>query len=387
MQPVWHNLIERLHASGRPTVLVTTGGGSGALADLLAVPGASATILEGIVPYSPMALTDWLGKAPEKFCSDETALNMAAAAYDRARHLSSAPSATALPQGRLTGLGCTAALVSNRPKLGDHRCFIAVQTASTTTLSRLVLEKGARDRAGEEAIVSQLILLHLATAAGLDSLPEPALRPGEHVDSTQTIAPPLIADVLHARKGLAWSYPDSRCTEDRPLGLRGVLCGAFNPLHDGHRQLRSVAADRLGGLVGYEISLHNVDKPPLDYLTVDRRRAQFTAEPLALTNAPTFAAKCAVLPGVTFVVGADTAERIVQPRYYAGREDLMFEALRQIRDHGCRFLVAGRLTGDRFVSLHDLKIPAEFADLFEEIPASEFRSDLSSTAERKKQPE
>ena len=387
MQPAWHNLIERLHVSGRPTVLVTTGGGSGALAALLVVPGASATVLEGIVPYSPMSLTDWLGKAPEKFCSEETALNMAAAAYDRARRLSSAPAATAVPQDRLTGLGCTAALASNRPKLGDHRCFIAVQTTSTTTAIRLVLEKGARDRAGEEEIVSQLILLHLATAAGLDSLPEPALRLGEHVELTQTFAPALIADVLHARKGLAWSYPNGRCNEDWPPGLRGVLCGAFNPLHDGHRQLRSVAANRLRGLVGYEVSLHNVDKPPLDYLTVDRRRAQFSAEPLALTSAPTFAAKSAVLPGVTFVVGADTAERIVQPRYYSGREDLMFEALRQIRDHRCRFLVAGRLAGNRFVSLHDLQIPAEFADLFEEIPASEFRSDLSSTAERRKQSE
>ena len=37
---------------GRQLVVAVTGGGSQAIADLLTVPGASATVLEAVVPYS-----------------------------------------------------------------------------------------------------------------------------------------------------------------------------------------------------------------------------------------------------------------------------------------------------------------------------------------------
>jgi hypothetical protein len=164
------------------------------------------------------------------------------------------------------------------------------------------------------------------------------------------------------------------------------LCGAFHPLHFGHRQMRAVAARRLGGPIYYEMSIRNVDKPPLDFLSIDRRRAQFTDEPLALTAAPTFAEKAAVLPRVTFVVGVDTAERIVHPRYYGGSEEAMHGALTRIRDAGNRFLVAGRKIGERFETLADIVVPPEFAPLFIAIPPEEFRADISSTELRRAEP-
>ena len=57
----------------------------------------------------------------------------------------------------------------------------------------------------------------------------------------------------------------------------GLVCGAFHPLHFGHRQLREVAERLIGGPVYYEMSIRNVDKPPLDFLSIERRRAQFRA--------------------------------------------------------------------------------------------------------------
>ena len=56
-----HDVVERIHASGRGCVVSFTGGGSQAIADLLTVPGASATMLEAVVPYSAAALAEWLG--------------------------------------------------------------------------------------------------------------------------------------------------------------------------------------------------------------------------------------------------------------------------------------------------------------------------------------
>ena len=52
----WRTLIEQIHASGRRVVLAITGGGSGAIGELLRVPGGSRTLVEAIVPYETTAL-------------------------------------------------------------------------------------------------------------------------------------------------------------------------------------------------------------------------------------------------------------------------------------------------------------------------------------------
>ena len=43
-----------------------------------------------------------------------------------------------------------------------------------------------------------------------------------------------------------------------------------------------------------------------------------------------------------FVVGVDTAVRVVDPKYAGGSEETLRGDLEKIRRAGCRFLVAGR---------------------------------------------
>src|SRR5262249_60517496 len=82
--------------------------------------------------------------------------------------------------------------------------------------------------------------------------------------------------------------------------------------------------------------------PPADVRT---RLAQFTGRArVELTRAPTFVEKSRLLPAVTFVVGADTAERLVATRYY-GDEARMVAALKGIADRGCPVLVPLRPDG------------------------------------------
>jgi hypothetical protein len=164
-----------------------------------------------------------------------------------------------------------------------------------------------------------------------------------------------------------------------------LLPGSFNPAHAGHWSLAGVAARLVGAPAAFELTVVNADKPPLAEEEVRRRMAAFTwRAPLWLTRAPTFAEKARLFPGTVFVVGTDTAERIVQPRFYGDNEARMAEALALFRDQGCRFLVAGRVGQDgAFVCLGDLQIPAAYRDLFTAIPACEFRVDLSSTQLRK----
>jgi hypothetical protein len=149
--------------------------------------------------------------------------------------------------------------------------------------------------------------------------------------------------------------------------------------------MAAAAARLAGGPAAFELSVTNVDKPEQTPEEVRRRLAQFAWHgPVWLTRAPTFAEKAALIPGVAFVVGADTAARVVSPRYYADSEERVVQALAAVRERGCSFLVAARVdsTG-RLVTLADLAVPAAHLDLFRPIPVEQFRLDLSSTELRR----
>ena len=372
----WPTLIAAIHQHAQPVVLVTTGGGASATAELLAVPGASRTVLDAQVPYSSEALIQWLGRRPDQFCEERTALAMASVAAHRARQLApqSSPPATGA-----WGIGCTAALASDRPKRGDHRCFIALQSPHFTTGCSLTLEKGARTRAAEDQLVGQIIIRTFAVGLGIRDLPDLELVGSERLQTAHEVADQRLSQVWNGTADCVWSNPDGALAATPTVAPRGLLCGAFDPLHHAHQELRTVAERHLGGPVAYEISITNVDKPPLDFLTIERRRQQFTDCPLALTNAPRYWQKAQLFPRTVFVVGSDTAQRIIDPQYYGGDTERLEQALQTIRSAGCRFLVATRLVDSQPLALSDLQIPESARDLFEEIPADEFRVDISST--------
>ena len=160
---------------------------------------------------------------------------------------------------------------------------------------------------------------------------------------------------------------------------------------------------------------------------------------------PLYSAKAELLPGSTFVVGHDTAIRLVNPKYYGGHDgmvaavrwksgagraggweenfikgdtpaplykqkgytlatcgafsssalldrprhsifSLLAWQLQRILDLGCSFLVAGRLeaASGRFMTMTDVQVPEELAGLFEDIPEETFRADISSTEIRER---
>ena len=345
------DLTTAIHGCPRQGVFTVTGGGSGALSALLGVPGASATVLEANVPYAEGSLRDWLGFSPSQACSDETARALAVRAFVRATEL-----------GGDFGFAVTASLRTIEPKRGEHRAHLAFQDAATTRTWNLTLDKGARPRADEERVVSETALAALASALGVG--PPPRL-PG-----ASARAKPGLADLM---LGL--------CSHVGPTDFEAFLPGAFNPLHEGHSSLRSDAARRLGGRVGYELCIANVDKPPLDYIDLNHRLAQFDAGDVVVTNTPTFLAKARALGGTAFVVGTDTLERIASPEYYGGLEQ-RDDAIREMAALRCSFLVYGRVDGASFKTLQDMTLPASLAAMCTGIPEEEFRIDTSSTALR-----
>ncbi len=190
--------------------------------------------------------------------------------------------------------------------------------------------------------------------------------------------PATINDLLSGRIATLTIAPDgTQRADDPPQGL--ILSGAFNPLHIGHEGMAAAAARLTGLPVAFELAVVNADKGVLEPEEITRRAAQFAGRhTLVLSRAPLFVEKAALYPGRRFVVGYDTAARLIAPRYYGG-EAAMHAALEEIRAAGCSFLVAGRLVEGQFHTLADLPVPPNLADLFTPIPESLFRADISST--------
>lgn len=373
MNDATRQLIRAIHDSPPRAMFAAAGAGSQALADLLGVPGASRTLLEALIPYAADSFDEFLGGAPEQYVADETGRLMAGRALARARHLRE------LELWSPIGLACTATIVTDRPKKGEHRAHVAAWTPERLRAYTLYLEKGARDRAGEEGMVSGLILNALAEASGLAERLALPLGAGDRQSAeTYDFAAPAgqLARGEITRFGIE---PDGRVQLD--AGPGAVLSGSFNPLHTGHTQLAETAAALLGRPVAFEVSAVNVDKPPLEPAVLLDRLCQFAGRyPVFAGRAPTFVEKSRLYPGAVFVVGFDTAARIIHPRYYGDSEAAMRAALAEMRDRGNRFLVAGREGDDGgFHELSELAIPEGFAGLFTAIPARTFRNDLSST--------
>jgi len=167
-------LVQRIHDAPLQVALVVSGAGSQAIAWLLGVPGASRTVLEASVPYARLAMVAYLGREPAEYASAETAVALAEAARERASRQREGDAPVA-------GLACAATIATDRPKRGEHRAFVALASDRGASLATLVFAKGARDRDGEEDVVSRLILNILARESGIEERPPLPLLASERV--------------------------------------------------------------------------------------------------------------------------------------------------------------------------------------------------------------
>jgi nicotinamide mononucleotide (NMN) deamidase PncC len=371
-------LIERIHATGTPLVLAVTGGGSGAISALLQVPGASASVLEAVVPYAARSLEKWLGGPPDQAASERTARAMAMAAFQRARELTNGDSRT------LRGIGATCSLATARAKRGSHRIHVAWQSAVRTVVVSCELAKGERTRAEEEVIATNCILSAVAEACEVQAWGMEQEAGGKLVKFQRrqwTAMPEWTALLLGEADAV---FLDRSAISEHRLPTANpkpeiLFPGAFNPVHAAHEQMAALAEQRYNLPVTWELSITNVDKPPLDFIEIADRLTGLAGRHVLLPRAPTFVEKAALAPGCRFVVGIDTIARIAEACYYgddpAGRD----EAIATVAARGCRFLVFGRVQGNKFLSVSDLNLPPALRELCDEVPAGEFRQDVSST--------
>ena len=388
-------------------VIAATGGGSQAISSLAGTPGASDVLVEGLVPYSRGAVDQLLGGPQEQYCSPRAARRLAVAAWQRAI-------AAGVAAEQAVGAAVTASLATNRPKRGGHRVHVAVQALHSTGTSSLRLAKGARSREEEEALAAALVCDVLATscnrdfadanafeamlpaAVGPTELPHPVLplRDGEHRDNAAFTAPDAWQELLAGRSRAVLAIEREEHEEhhrgvpaekpDEPQPGMLVFPGSYDPLHEGHCQMASIAEEIAERAVQYEISVTNVEKPAVDYKEISRRLAAFdTDRSVWLTRAATFLEKTDVFPKATFVMGADTFLRLFDPAFYGGSADAARQAVRKIGDRVEGLIVFGREKEGEFVEPASLKMPKLLREKCYFVSSREFRMDISSTALRR----
>src|SRR5207253_10258200 len=158
----------------------------------------------------------------------------------------------------LVGLGATAALVSDRPRKGEHRFHIAFANAAGIAHCTCVMAKGRRDRAAEEDLVSRAIVLWLARACGVVA-PSPRSLLDADEDYAETILPPMDAptDTIHqllaGEVDRVTVQPDGQMMLSAPQPLV-LFPGSFNPMHEGHVSLAQAAEELRQQPVAFELS-------------------------------------------------------------------------------------------------------------------------------------
>ena len=369
-------IIDALGRSGSRAVLVATGGGSRAISHLVGTPGASDVVVEGLVPYAREAIDRLLGGPQESYCSSRTARRLAVAAWQRARDCG-------VPATAAVGVAVTASLKTRRPKRGDHRLFVAVQTLAATATAELTLVKDARSRDEEEAVAAAVVLDELlAACTGDATAASVALRSGERVTRRRCDPSPAWRELFAGERPAGRADGAAEAADVRPGRL--VFPGSFDPLHEGHRLMARIAEEIAERPVEYELSITNVDKPTLDYLEIRDRAAQFTDRPLWLSRAARFLEKLDAFPAATFVMGADTYARLADPRYYGDSASRAAAAAETIAARAAGLIVFGRAGAGGFLDAAGLDVPQPLRDVTYFVSQREFRLDVSSTELRRR---
>jgi hypothetical protein len=357
-------------------VLAVTGGGTGIFQTLMRSGGASGVLLEGLIPYNQESLARFLGGMPDKACAESTARQMAMAAFQRALVLNG-------NAGNEVGVGLTCSLV--RPGYseelrsdGTHRkhiIYVASQTHNETYCETLELKDYDRSRECEEDLTADLALQIISRACEIDTN-SVGIYPDYSSNSQHNIIDygPEWKTLPHVITGKI-SFTTIGKSSDV------IFPGSFHPTTDNHKQIAEAAARFTGKQVIWEISIINADKPPIDYISLSKRVQTIPHRNLLLTRAPKFTDKAKLFPNSTFVVGADTWNRICDPKFYPSTgtyEGSVQEALDYIQSRGVKFLIFQR-KGNILPPRH--KIPP-FCTV---VPLEEYEDNgNSSTAERMK---
>ena len=163
----------------------------------------------------------------------------------------------------------------------------------------------------------------------------------------------IYADLLNNRIKF-YSYNDDIKNENYNLNNSLILSGSFNPLHEGHIELLKASSKEFKKDPLFEISIKNVDKSEINFNDLMDRINQFKSlGKLVVTNSAKFEEKSKIFKESIFVIGFDTALRLVDNKYYS---DDFRKSLKIIEKNNCSFLVSGRFINKNYKKPNNINL-------------------------------
>lgn len=357
--------VQMIHDRRERFAIAVTGGFAGLQGLLWNTPGAARTLISAEFPYEFSATEECVGHDVAKYCTAGVALDLARAAYQKARRYAAK---SADPDGPVYGLGATAKFATDRTLKGGCAAFVAMygddgalqKHFDPTVFASPGFARLTRREQGEYADLFALNQMLWLMKLPMIELPELDPTPRKNWVPwavLQSDAQHIPAGSLDPSKFLF--YP-----------------GSFNPWHEGHRNSARATARQTGKTVIYMMDVQNPDKPGVTDEDISQRLRQFGWQEhvIVTENAGLFIDKARRFPGFGFIVGADTMRRIGDPRYY--RDGGLDATVEEFRRLGTSFYVIDRVEDGVFLTLPEIKMPAALRALCTHVPG---RWDISST--------
>lgn len=342
------------------TFIYTTGAGAGLQNMLWKLPGCSSFLAGCGFPYAPELTSEVIGYFPEKFVSKETAIELATAAYMKAYD----PHAL---NNNVIGIGLSGSVASAVEHRGDHRLYVAAvhNKGCDVTYVKLSKGSGAVKREEDGHIANVLLLQTLFGVLGIED--KMAFQWGYKGSCyTSEIESSEQSELLYSliQKRPFFKFDGTKSSASDFFGEKNNYSnyifypGSFNPLHYGHLNAKNAAfkaAVHLNDDVNDSVFTTCVNPPHKDKLSsveILQRIKQMRGQNFLLTwDDPYYTHKAKMFPGGNFVIGTDVLLSIFDPKW--GLDSI--EMLNTFKENNVKFLVRGRLIGDKFVNLTDCR--------------------------------
>lgn len=338
---MWQDKLKELGVSIH---VIATGAGAGLQQDLWSIPGSSAYLSGASFPYSNEETEELLGFKPEHACSEETAIELASAAYMKAYKLGGK---------KPVGVGITASVASEKIHRGEHRVYACIITDDQVRTVHHVFEKGIgliqRELDGLACDDIGMFLLMDTLKLSDQTFETPAnLKMAEAKAFMQFMEHPFFT-----MDGKRYTNLPKANSDNAPFDVRGfaMMSGAFNPPHPGHLGMADGFQTRFGKRVIFEVTATPPHKPALSVQELLKRAKMLAGrDRFFSTNIPMYLDKARDNPGMPLILGADAVIRLLDPKW--GLDiDKMFK---EFYDLGTYLYVAGRDIDGKFTTRQDI---------------------------------
>ncbi len=344
--------------------IAATGAGSGAQSLIWMVPGCSSYFAGATFPYGEDKLEEFLGYRPEKFVHPDVAIDMAMRAYQEAWRSE---------DDEAVGIGCSAAVATNRLRKGDYVGYVAYcdRTGVYLHTCRLEAEAGRHARIKHDAQID-FVIHDAAKALGpktynwIDTTPSARhllmARPYWRKDSKRLLEHAFEREIIN------------HATDSSEYVKRPLFPGAFNPPHVAHFEIAETTN------AAFNIELSPPHKEQLHVAEVLQRLKLLRYRDTILTDGcPLYLDKSNRYQNHPIVMGADAFIRMMDPKWGPSPKEI----LTKFSQNCSRIYVFGRMVDGKYISANEaVSITEEVGIVFDVQPVSG-RWDISSSDIRK----